>query len=53
MLYMMLKDIIFRSDVCINIVSQRERMSMVYIQAGFAFDFYPLKDTAEILRTDT
>lgn len=47
MLYMMLKDTIFRSDICINTISQRERINMVYIQAGFAFDIYPLKDTAE------
>lgn len=48
----MLEDFIFKSDVCINTASQRERMHMVYIQAGFAFDFYLLKNTAETLGTD-
>lgn len=48
MLYAVLKDLIFRSDVCINTVSQREKVSMVYTQASFAFDFY-----LETLRTDT
>lgn len=53
MLYMMLKDFIFKHDICISTDSQKERMSTVYIQAGFAFDFYLLKNTAEALRTDS
>lgn len=53
MLYVMLKDLIFKSYLCINKISRRERMNMVYIWAGFAFDFYLLKNTVETLRTDT
>lgn len=53
MLYAMLKDLIFRSDVCINTVSQREKIRWSIFRLVLLLIFYLLKNTAETLRTDT